>query len=668
MATSFNNLQEYILFRTEVRRELFNREVDTNFQMVSNPWVESRIYEIGNIVYHPVVIDDPTTTGEDQVLVWWRANIRTTQGVFDTSEWDIIGGVGSGSISVSGSNGFGKININSTLPTGALQNGSNALMKATVGDDTFNLIAGQGMQLQYNLASKSIVLINSLASNPGEANLGENIGQGVTHQDVYAGKSGVNLQFRGFDATNTTGTALSISTNNVQDNIVYNFNEAKVNLANLNDGAPLIGMLSNVSDVIPQPLDILQWNAGSGVWAPTSLGSLGQQNIYTTSSLILDADRIVRLNGAVGNLQFNRSSDLGTGVHISNLSNQHQLQLRNSLADGVTGIQHSLAGVVKANTGVYAKAIGVPPSYYITMGASPGGLTVDALGISANNELYIPQLTTDTMAAVDDFKVPMVSQTLASGRFDSDDNWRGSVYKTQDVAQGWGIRTLQFGENQIIGYNDQTPTFFTSTIKSLYTPIPNFKGYSQNMSLTYDSVAEGNNLSQFLSIDFSRYIGSSIITNPVPGETPAATKYIGSNISLSYKNSLAITVGEMIYFTEADAGGSPQTVGLYSNVVDTFGPNENDGEAVLTDLITDSGTWAGYFVGCVNIDKGGLVLPSLAANPACNDVSGGTISERTLWINSANGHLYRGYVDVEAGGSGGATSLGQLTDVRRMLH
>ncbi len=98
MATSFNNLQEYILFRTEVRRELFNREVETKFQMVSNPWEESRIYEIGNIVYHPVVIDDPTTTGEDQVLVWWRANIRTTQGVFDTSEWDIIGGVGSGSI------------------------------------------------------------------------------------------------------------------------------------------------------------------------------------------------------------------------------------------------------------------------------------------------------------------------------------------------------------------------------------------------------------------------------------------------------------------------------------------------------------------------------------------------------------------------------------------
>ena len=116
MATSFN-LQEYILFRVEIKRELTNTEVDTNFQMVSNPWAISRIYEIGNIVYHPVVVDDPATTGEDQVLAWWRANTRTTQGVFDTSEWDIIGGIGSGNINVQGANSFGRINVNSTAPS-----------------------------------------------------------------------------------------------------------------------------------------------------------------------------------------------------------------------------------------------------------------------------------------------------------------------------------------------------------------------------------------------------------------------------------------------------------------------------------------------------------------------------------------------------------------------
>ena len=182
MATSFN-LQEYILFRTEIKRELTNSEVDTNFKMVANPWEDSRVYEIGNIVYHPVIVDDPSTTGEDQVLAWWRANVRTTQGVFDTSQWDMIGGIGSGNINIQGANSFGKINVNSTGNTGALQTGIDALVQSSNPNDTFNLIAGQGMQLQYNLSSKSIVLINTLASNPGEVNVGENIGLGAGHQD-----------------------------------------------------------------------------------------------------------------------------------------------------------------------------------------------------------------------------------------------------------------------------------------------------------------------------------------------------------------------------------------------------------------------------------------------------------------------------------------------------
>ena len=139
MATSFN-LQEYILFRTEIKRELTNGEVDTNFQMVSNPWVTTRIYEIGNIVYHPVIVDDPATTGEDQVLAWWRSNIRTTQGVFDTSQWDMIGGIGSGNINIQGANSFGKIRVNSTAATGTLSTGNDAFVNSLNPNDTFNFI------------------------------------------------------------------------------------------------------------------------------------------------------------------------------------------------------------------------------------------------------------------------------------------------------------------------------------------------------------------------------------------------------------------------------------------------------------------------------------------------------------------------------------------------
>ena len=130
-------------------------------------------YEIGNVVYHPVIVDDPDTTGEDQVLAWWRANIRTTQGVFDTSEWDMIGGIGSGNINIQGANSFGKINVNSTAATGALQAGPNGLLSSLNPNDTFNLIAGSGMQLQYNIASRSIVLVNT--GSTGESNTGANM-------------------------------------------------------------------------------------------------------------------------------------------------------------------------------------------------------------------------------------------------------------------------------------------------------------------------------------------------------------------------------------------------------------------------------------------------------------------------------------------------------------
>ena len=104
------NLNEYILFRTEIKRELLNFEVDNNFKMVANPWTDDKIYDEGNIVYHPVQLQNPTG-GPTEALVWWRANQRTTLSVFNTVEWDIIGGIGTGNSSLVSANGFGKIRI-----------------------------------------------------------------------------------------------------------------------------------------------------------------------------------------------------------------------------------------------------------------------------------------------------------------------------------------------------------------------------------------------------------------------------------------------------------------------------------------------------------------------------------------------------------------------------
>ena len=320
MATSFN-LQEYILFRTQIKRELSNAEVDTNFQMVSNPWVTTRVYQIGNIVYHPVIVDDPATTGEDQLLAWWRANKRTTQGVFDTSQWDMVGGLGTGgNITVQGANSFGKINVNSTTAMSSPQTGSDALVASTSPDDTVNFIAGAGMQLQYDLATKSIKLVNTLASNPGEINTASNVGVGSGHQDVFKQKVSVDLEFKGFMATNTEADALTITSDPYD--LTYNFNEGLVNLTNLNSGLPLISMLYDVSATVPSSGDVLSWDSGSSKWVPAAGGG-GGTNIYTTNGSIVSTNRLVQLNNGGGALQFNRTSNPGTGINFDNTAATH---------------------------------------------------------------------------------------------------------------------------------------------------------------------------------------------------------------------------------------------------------------------------------------------------------------------------------------------------------
>ena len=457
MATSFN-LQEYILFRTEIKRELTNNEVDTNFKMVANPWEDTRIYEIGNIVYHPVIVDDPSTTGLDQVLAWWRANVRTTQGVFDTFQWDMIGGIGSGNINIQGANSFGKIKVNSTAPTGALQAGFDALVQSSTPNDTFNFIAGQGIQLQYNLSSKSIKVINTLASNPGEVNIGENIGLGATYQDIYAGKVGVNLQFYGLDSTNTgAGNALTISTDSTLQNVVYNFNEGEVDLAQLNSGAPTIGMLSNVATSADTPAAngyILQWSSSAGEYQPIPIGSLGQVNIYGSDGTIGSATRIVSLSGSAGQLQFNRLTDTATGLHIDNTAASHQLQLRNENATGNAATQYALNSVVVTTAGMY----GTDGSFGINMGSTGlAGLTVDGLSLSANNELYIPQLQTDTITTVESFRIPLVDVGgTNTGKFDSGDQYEVLSYST-DTPNTY-LRVSQKGEYYLRSGNQSGQT------------------------------------------------------------------------------------------------------------------------------------------------------------------------------------------------------------------
>ena len=668
MATSFN-LQEYILFRTEIKRELTNNEVDTNFKMAANPWVTTRVYEIGNIVYHPVIVDDPSTTGEDQVLAWWRSNVRTTQGVFDTSQWDMIGGIGSGNINIQGANSFGKINVNSTAATGVLSVGSNALVSSLNPNDTFNFIAGAGMQLQYNIASRSIVVVNTLASNPGEANTGKNIGLGAGQQPVYSsmgtGADITKLEFRGFQSTNTTsgaGSALTISTNAVQKNIEYNFNEAHVNLTALNNGAPLLSMLSDVSTVPPTDLFILQWQASTNKWTPIALGSVSSVNIYGQDGNIGAVDRLVTLNGSPGNLQWNKAGDTGTGINFPNASatDNYQIELKQSNTSRDSAMIFSNGGTTKSIFG-HRENSGTDSSIAMAHTATLGGLTVDGFSLSTNNEIYVPQLVADILTTnADTFRIPVVNTTAGSeGRFDSTDSYNGGIYTSEDGTLGQVSVTL----DGTFALDSKNPPILSEVGSMRVATTHDYSGalldgYGLTLYYSTPSSNDASNILQWMDQPTTRYIGSQIGTS---AGNAFVTKVIGSNISLDNKDTtgLVINVGEVIAFT--GGGVNPQRVGLYSNVIDT--QLTDDGEGILSDLIADDGTWAGYFVGCVNIDKGGLVLPSstFANRPLCNDVSGGTVSDRTLWINSDNGHLYRGTFDIEAGGA--SNTLNNLTDV-----
>jgi len=266
------NLKEYILFRTEIKRELLNFEVDNNFKMVANPWVSNRIYDEGNIVYHPVQVVGPTG-GPTETLAWWRANQRTTQSIFDTNEWDLVGGVGTGDVTLAAANSFGRIRVNYTGVVGSWQTANDGLLLSTNPDSYLNLVAGSGTSLQYDTTTNSIKIIN--LGSTGEINHGQNIGSGI---DVYAGMNGTDLTFRGFDVGPTSSPALTVAFDPVNDNVEYSLDEGDIDLQNLNSGSPTLDLLSDVEyPTAPVNNDILQWNSSAGAWRNVSLSSSGAQ-------------------------------------------------------------------------------------------------------------------------------------------------------------------------------------------------------------------------------------------------------------------------------------------------------------------------------------------------------------------------------------------------------
>ena len=234
-----------------------------------------------SIVYHPVEVIEPTgsTSVVSETLVWWRANKRTTAGVFVTAEWDIIGGIGTGDVSVGSANSFGKIIVNYTGVTPSLAAANDFELSSSIATDTFRLVAGAGVQLQYDNSVNAIKLINTSAG--GEINQGNNIG--ISGQNIFDGMGGTTLEFRSVDASNSDvslGNALTLGYNLANKAVTYNFDSTLIDLATLNNSSTNINSLGNVAATGAASSEFLQYDGNNWVnVTAAAAGLLGAQGV-----------------------------------------------------------------------------------------------------------------------------------------------------------------------------------------------------------------------------------------------------------------------------------------------------------------------------------------------------------------------------------------------------
>ena len=679
------NLKEYILFRTEIKRELFNEEVDRNFQAVANPWTNYRRYEIGDVVYHPVIVESTTgeapTTGEpEEFLVWWRANKRTTLGTFIMTQWDIIGGVGGfTNITIAGTDSFGNVLANWNAPMALPWNMAfDGDISANSPGDTLKITAGTGISIGWNQAELAFIINNTGAL--GEIDEGLNIGAGVG-EDVYTGMTGVApnrfLNLKGFTFTNTLPSSAALSISTIGGiNINYDFDAGLINLGDLNLGCPTLDLLCDVTYISGTPTagDLLQWSGSE--WENIPISLIGSRNIYDNSDTIIAPSRDVTLNAGAGRLYFQGNGAFAapgfglnnTGMAFTmgeNATTLNRLLTLNANDALVYQVDLNNAGAGSASIhyqhtgGDYLAGMNVAtasPSFTITEGTTFNGLNTDDFSVEGGN-IWIPDWAPTGASILNQHYIP----------FANDDAANTGLTKTQGGVDGEaGLMWTYDGTD---GKNSNTGTLF---INRASVP-PTSKAGISIQNVPEEEVSEEN---------YAIWAVASPNPSPATATENSATLLSGFTFA-DYPFTLSswTRLGRFDQLNREQYGlfstmvGGAEVdksvgVGILSNAI---APQQiglgsiNQTTAVLTDAfgvysdmintysstgyqeITDTGIWAGFFRGCVNITEGGLVLGESAIMPDCNIVTGDNIEERTLWINSADGHLYRGNVDVEAG-------------------
>jgi len=688
------NLKEYILFRTEIKRELFNEEVDRNFQAVANPWTDYRRYEIGDVVYHPVVIESITgeapTTGEpEEFLVWWRANKRTTLGTFIMTQWDIIGGVGGfTNITIAGTDSFGNVLANWNAPLALPWNMAfDGDISANSAGDTLKITAGTGISIGWNQAELAFIINNTGAM--GEVNNGVNIGNapgaGSTGIDgPYDGMIGLDLSFYGLHARNdlgaSPGNALS-AVLDINNNLVYNLDQGEIDLGELNFGCPTLDLLCDVTYIsgAPSAGQILQWNGAE--WQNVDISVVGATNIYETSTTFTDPVRIATLNAAGGQLRFagNGTGALvnpglgidNTGEHFTigenadttpaylvdfNANDALDFQLR--LNQGSAG--ENAAIVLTTTTADYIFGInGATDSFTINgPGATSfGGLAIDNFSIDSSNQIWIPDWAPTGAATLLEHYIPFANDDATDTGLTSTDQYLIWTYDGTDGTSS-NAKTLYINVDPATDSPDSKAGLRISNVPNEGTSDINFSIIANGVStptptssgeiitgILYGTIRdEAANIVMNTGVGMYNGLDQSVIgfeSTPIGAPTLATEFSIGFGSKMSPSANSQFGVSSII-LTNAIAWDGSTRIGIFADVINDY--------VDFVD-VSDTGIWAGFFRGCVNITEGGLVLGESVTMPDCNIVTGDNIEDRTLWINSANGHLYRGDVDIEGGGS-----------------
>ena len=711
------NLKEYILFRTEIKRELFNEEVDTNFQMVSNPWVATRRYEKGNIVYHPVTLekttDDISTTGEDkEYLTWWRANKRTTLGVFNLTQWDIIGGVGGFTdITIAGAKGYGKLLANWQYPAGQVWDTNfDGLVEAVGPTDTIKFAAGAGISLAWNDTDEAILISNT--GNLGEVNHGDNIGT-ASAQSVYDGMTGGypqnDIRLKGFRSTNVGNPALTVSTvvTSADKDIVYDFDEGQITLANISNGCPELNELCDVAYVGLAKGDILYWSGTTWQNQPASAG-MGN-TIYTANDTINNSTRTVSLNNSAGNLSFRSLTNPNYGLFIDNGGDKFVLgenatgasgeQFRFNSSVENTGLDYQMS-LRNSNTGssaMYFKSSGAPggfiqginqtndgANYTIAPGSGFNGTgSGDAFTVDQNRDIWVYEWSGAQFGITDVHNENMIPMANAKGSVPPLQTGKtrvsGGLIYVDDSTNGSGsgsngnillvnTRVTDLAGNGVV----EKPGLFVANapnldqekfygIKSKTTGVANGTNPAQVIygiqAETYDRTATPVKAVE-ASIGQISYEGTNAASATQPVTMGSLIKVYDTPTNLANGagvvawNHAAHEIDFGFISVNAASSGGGRNVGIYSDVVNQYS-SIVDVMAGNTEFPFPENDWAGLFVGCVAIKKGGLYIEPQSTNPLCGGY------QNVLWVNETNNHIYYGDVDLTEGG-GGSTGGGGI--------